>query len=310
MTWFTAPLVLALAVTSTQPPLPRMTHAEGLVTAGTTGVRTGGGRAEILLRDGSIVHLDAGTAVRYAEAMALVLDEGRVIMRAANQPVDIDTPLASLRLQPGTICTLLVDRGAGRLLVNVAAGELALGTRYAHTTRVVAGQSALMTSPTAVPWAAAYTHAHLDHFAIWSDARMAAGGQAAYGADAWAASGLSGATFGSTPPCTGWPAWTAPCWVLPPAHQKPWRPRPLPPPSYAPNYAPNYTPNFNVHPAPGAGPEGTDRPPHRPPEAQPSLPSPPPPQSTAPAPPPLKARPAARERPGATGAAVQRPPSQ
>jgi hypothetical protein len=301
MTWFAAPFVLALAVTSTQTPLPTMTHAEGLVTAGTFGVRTAGGRAELVLADGAIVHLDAGTTIRYADALAFLLDYGRVVVRAGDQSLEIETPLAALRLQPGAICTLLVDAGAGRLLVNVAVGELTLRTRYAHTTRVVAGHSALMTGATGVPWAAAYTHTQLDHFAIWSDARMAASGQTAYGAGDWAASGLSGASFGSSPPGTGWPSWTAPCWVLPPAYRKR-RPRPLPPPSYA----PNYTPNFNVSPGSGISPGGGGAPPHHPPQAQP-LPQPPQPP---PNPPPSQARPAARERPGARGAAVQRPPSQ
>jgi hypothetical protein len=49
MTWFAAPLVLALAVTSTQTPLPRMTHAEGLVAVDAAGVRTAGGRAGLVL---------------------------------------------------------------------------------------------------------------------------------------------------------------------------------------------------------------------------------------------------------------------
>jgi hypothetical protein len=309
MTWFAAPLVLALAVTSTQTPLPRMTHAEGLLTADTYGVRTAGGRAELVLADGAIVHLDAGTTVRYAEALAFLLDDGRVVVRAGDQSLEIETPLAALRLQPGAICTLLVDASAGRLLVNVAVGELTLRTRYAHTTRVVAGHSALMTGATSVPWPAAYTHTQLDHFAIWSDARMAASGQTAYGASDWAASGLSGASFGSSPPCSGWPSWSAPCWVLPPAYQKPWRSRPLPPASYAPNYAPNYTPNFNVSPGPGTGPGGGGAPPHHPPQTQPRpQPLPQPPQPP-PNPPPSQARPAAREWPGTPGAAVPRPPS-
>jgi hypothetical protein len=153
-----------------------------------------------------------------------------------------------------------------------------------------------MTSPTAAPWAAAYTHAVLDRFAIWSDVRIAASGRASASADDWAASGLSSATLGSTPPCTGWPSWTAPCWVLPPAYQKPWRPGLHSPPPSAPSYAPNYTANFNVGPGTAPVPPGGGSPEHRPP--------PPPAAPAAP-----QASPApAQEGPRGRSGAIQRPP--
>jgi hypothetical protein len=300
MTWFAAPLLLALAVASTQAPLPRMTHAEGLVVADVTGVRTTGGRAEVVLGTGATIHIDAGTAVRYGDPV--ILDDGRIVVRAAAAPLQIETALGTLHVGPGAVCTLTVDAAAGRLLLNVAAGEATLRTRYAHTTRVLAGQSALMTSPTAVPWAAAYTPATLDHFAIWSDARVAASGHATGTADDWVASGLSSATFGTTPPCSGWPSWTAPCWVLPPAHQRPSRPWPGAP-TYAPKYAPNYTPNFNVGPnatppPPGAGSPDHQRRRHQPPPPQAA----PPPPQTPPAP--------AQEGPRGRSGAVKRPPPE
>ena len=298
MTWFAAPLLLALAVASVQTPLPRMTHAEGRVVADRSGVRTSGGRAEVLLGNGSIVHLDAGTAVRFGEP-ALTMEDGRVVIRAADVPLQIATPFATLYAGPGSVCTLSVDAAGGRLLVNVAAGEATLQTRYAHATRVMAGQSALMTSPTAVPWAAAYTHAALDRFAIWSDARAAASGASNPAGD-WAASGLSSATLPSTSPCTGWPSWTAPCWVLP-------APQPTPSyaPTYAPNYAPNYTPNFNVAPDQPAQPPGGGTPEHRPRRHQP----PTTPEATPPAPqapPPAVAQEGPRGRSGA----IKKPPTQ
>lgn len=298
MTWFAAPLLLALAVATIQSPLPRMTHAEGRVVADGTGVRTGGGRAEVLLGNDAIVHLDAGTTVRYGDP-AVGVEDGRVVIRAASVSMQIVTPVATIHVGAGAVCMLTVDAAAGRLLMNIAVGEATLQTRYAHSTRVTAGQSALMTSPTAVPWAAAYTHAALDPFAIWSDARMAAAGRRTASATDWAASGLSSSSVPATPPCTGWPSWTAPCWVLPRPHSAP-----SGAPNYEPNYAPNYTPNFNVSPNPRPATAGGDLPEHqwRRHHASPPAPEAAPPAPEPPAP--------AREGPRGRSGAVKRPPPE
>jgi hypothetical protein len=103
----------------------------------------------------------------------------------------------------------------------------------------------------------------------------------------------------STPPCTGWPSWTAPCWVLPRPHSAP-----SGAPNYEPNYAPNYTPNFNVSPNPRPATAGGDLPEHqwRRHHASPPAPEAAPPAPEPPAP--------AREGPRGRSGAVKRPPPE
>ena len=109
MTWYAAPLAMVLAVTVTDTPLPRLTHAEGVVAADSTGVRTGAGRAEIALADGSIVHVDTSTFVAYSNDAPLRLANGRVVLRAKTG-FDIETPGAKLGLEPGTVAIVIADR--------------------------------------------------------------------------------------------------------------------------------------------------------------------------------------------------------
>jgi hypothetical protein len=302
---FAAPYLLLLAVISTQGPLPRVTHAEGPVSADASGVRTSG-RAEIALPDGSLVHMDARTIVRFPTDAALAVDDGRIVMRAITD-VEVATPNARLIFDAGTVAIVLVDARSGRLLVNVPQGAVTMRTRYAAITRVITGQSAMMTSATAVPWATAYSRVQLDAFTLWSDARAASIGRAD-----WAASDISGAYVGSTPPCTGYPSWTAPCWVLPLPAQP--GQGPAPPPSYAPNYAPNYGPNYTpdysgtpptVAPSPSTGPRGPHESP--PPATSPSPPGTAPAAQPASPPPPPTAAPPAKPRRGARP--PERPPS-
>ena len=296
MTWCAAPLAMALAVTVTDTPLPRLTHAEGVVAADSTGVRTGAGRAEIALADGSIVHVDTSTFVAYPNDAALRLDDGRVVLRAKTG-FDIETPGARLDLEPGTVAIVIADRRPGRLLVSVPVGVVTLRTGYASITRVVAGQSAMMTSAASVPWATAYTRVQLDAFTLWSDARAASTGVGVAAAD-WAASDLSGTTVGATPPCTGYPSWSAPCWVMPAPSPSRHRPgQPLPRPSSAPNFAPNYAPHFETRPA------APDPPPPAEPATRQARPTPPPGTSPAPsAPPPARGH-------GGAARVPERPPS-
>jgi hypothetical protein len=236
--------------------------------------------------DGSLVHIDTSTALSYPAGASLRLDDGRVVVRAAG-PVLIDTPGAQLGLNPGTVAIVLVDGASDRLLVSVPVGTATLRTRYASITRIAAGQSAMMTSATALPWATAYTRVQADTFTLWSDARAAASGTGVAAAD-WAASDLSGIRTGTTPPCTGYPSWTAPCWVLPAGPGPRQHPGVTSAPSFAPNYAPSYAPNFNARPStPSARPgsHGSSRPaPPAPPPATTSTPAP----SSQPAPPPTR----------------------
>lgn len=289
MTWSAAPLALAVAVAVTSAPIPRLLHSVGDVNSSPAGVRTAAGRAEIALPDGSLVHVDTSTVVSYPSDANLRLDDGRVVVRAATAVV-VDAPTARIAFDARTVAVVLVDRAAERLLVSVPVGGATLRTRYASTTRIVSGQSAMMPSATAIPWATAYTRVQVDSFTLWSDARVAASGSGVAAGD-WAASDLSGLSPGTTPPCTGYPSWTAPCWVLPAA--PPPGPHPgfgPPTPSYAPNFAPNYAPNFNTRPptppstpAP-TGSSGHQSPPAQPPPAEAATPAP----SSPPAPPPTR----------------------
>jgi hypothetical protein len=237
-------LAVALATASSQTGGIRISHLEGTVTVADDALATTGGRAELQLPDGALVHVDAGTTIGWSHLGVLTLHSGRVLIRsAAHAAVLVQTPTATLRLWPSGIYTILVETGTRRLLVSVAGGEAAIETRYGATTRVTAQQMAMMEGATGVPWAAGYVPVTLDGFALWSDARTWAAGAMAGRASA---TGLqSGAAIVVGPaPCVWHPAgW--PCGYASWAH-------PLPPGQspYAPTYAPNFTPSFGVPPTP------------------------------------------------------------
>ena len=186
MSWFAAPLALVLAVTVTDTPLPRLTHAEGRrhrkCRRRPDRWRARGNRAARRLhRPRRYDH-----RCQLSNDASLRLDDGRVVVRTRGA-VDVDSPGARIEIEPHSVAIILVDRAGGRLLVSVPAGALALRTRYASITRVVAGQSAMMPSATSVPWATAYTRVQIDAFTLWSDARAASTGAGVAAGD-WVAS--------------------------------------------------------------------------------------------------------------------------
>jgi hypothetical protein len=265
-----AAIVLAVALAAaSQTGGIRISHLEGAVTVTGETLATTGGRAELRLADGAVVHVDAGTAVSWSHLGVLTLQSGRVLVRTASHAaVLVHTPTASLRLWPSGIYTLLVEADARRLLVSVASGEAGIETRYGATTRVGAQQMAMMQGATGIPWAAGYVPVSLDGFALWSDARTWAAGASVDTAPS--ATGLHpGAAVTVGPgPCLWHPAgW--PCGYLP-------RPYPVPPghSPYAPSYAPNYAPSFGMPPTPLPPPELPARIP--PPSAAPPAPARPP----------------------------------
>lgn len=291
MPWSSTSLLVA-ALVAAAPALPRVSHLGGTGQATAPGVRTAGGRAEIVLA-GALVHVDASTAIRFDGATALTVDDGRVLVRTPETDgLDVAVPYARVKLAPAGVYSLIVDRRRERLLLRVIAGEALLTTEYGSSTRVAARQIAMMTSATSVPWASAYQPVAWDAFEVWSDARIAAAG--------WG-TGILYREAGSARECSTWYAATNPCWWVP-GYGVPVPPPggpPLPPsyaPSYTPNYAPNYTPNFTVKPA-------TPPPAPPPPAARPGpAPTPPPyPPPAPPPPPPARAYPKAWRVPSDPG---------
>ena len=317
MPWITTPIVLALSLTLAQGLEPRITFVEGHVSLSTDGVRTGGGRAELVLPNGTLVHVDAASAVHFDRSGALSLSNGRLLLRTGNGlPFDLDAPYARLRLAPSGVYNVLADAAHGRLLVSVIVGRVELHGRYSQSTSIAARHMVMMTSATAVPWSTPFQPAGWDRFELWSDSRLAQAawqtGSASY--DALAESGVVLNTYPASPTCSSWMSVDNPCWLLPsypstlPGHP-PYRPGP---PSYAPNYRPNYTPNYDVPPpgttpAPhgrstgrpeGHGPGGNHAPP--PPSARPNRPE----GRPGPTPPSTSPPPAPSQRPApATGGA-------
>ena len=305
MPWITTPIVLALSLAVAQGLEPRITYVEGSVSLSADGVRTGGGRAELVLPNGTLVHVDAASAVHFDRSGALRLSHGRLLLRTGNGlPSELDAPYARLRLAPSGVYNVLADAVQGRLLVSVIVGRVELQGRYSQSTSIADKHMVMMTSATAAPWSAPFQPAGWDRFELWSDSRMAQAawqsGSAAY--QALADSGVVLNTYPASPTCSSWMSVDNPCWLLPAypstlPGRPPYRPEP---PSYAPNYSPNYTPNYNV-PPPGATPAPLRPSTGRPKEHGPGGSHPPPP------PPATPSRP--ERRPGPTAPSTSAPPA-
>jgi len=256
MPWITTPIVLALSLALAQGLEPRITYVEGSVALSPDGVRTAGGRAELVLASGTLVHVDGASTVQFDRTGNLTLNSGRLLVRTSNgAPFDLEVPYARLRLAPTGVYNVLADAAHGRLLVSVIAGRVELQGRYSQGTSIGPGQMVMMTSATAIPWATSFQPAGWDRFELWSDSRLAQAawqsGSAAY--EALSESGVVLNTYPASPTCSSWMSIDNPCWIVPPQTWPggpPYRPEP---PNYAPNYRPHYTPNYNV-PPPGAAP--------------------------------------------------------
>ncbi len=255
MPWITTPIVLALSLALAQGPEPRITYVEGSVSLSPDGVRTQGGRAELVLANGTLVHVDGASTVRFDRSGTLSLIDGRLLLRTGNgAPSDLEVPYARLRLAPSGVYNVLADAAHGRLLVSVIVGRIDLQSRYGQSTPIDGGHMVLMTSATTAPWATPFQPAGWDRFELWSDSRLAQAvwqsGSASY--EALAESGVVLNTYPASPTCSSWLSLDNPCWLLPPNPSTlPGGPphRPGPPPTYQ----GNYTPNYNV-PPPGTSP--------------------------------------------------------
>jgi len=162
----TGQIVVGLAVVGT--------HTEGAVVATPDAVATGTGRAEILFADGTLLHVDAESSVRWAAAGPLALDNGRVLLRTGTGGwLEVVLPFARATLAPGGAYGLLVDASHGRLLVTVMAGGADLQTAAAKAT-LGPSELAVLTGPTSRIVATAFEPAPWDTFLLWSRARQSA----------------------------------------------------------------------------------------------------------------------------------------
>ena len=136
-------------------------------------VRTDQGRVEILLGDGSVVHMDEQTVVDVnAETVVRLLD-GRLVV--AGEPgaagvLQVDTAPASVRLVTAAEVRLSLTstREAAMLDVGVVRGEVEVITD-AGTSTVRAGERVLVDEGEAPSLPVAFNSARLDAFYRWSD---------------------------------------------------------------------------------------------------------------------------------------------
>ena len=139
-------------------------------------VRTAQGRAEILLGDGSAMHLDAQTALDVNGASLVRLLGGRLVVFAEPDAVgalQIDASPASIRLvTSGESRISLFDGGAGLLLdVAVVRGSIEVATD-GGTSLVQAGQRVQVLEGSAPSEPVAFNSAQMDEFYRWSAALL------------------------------------------------------------------------------------------------------------------------------------------
>lgn len=292
--------LFAVTLAAAGPASGQVTHVEGAAVIDGGLVRTAGGRVELRGHGGSMVHVDATTTVRMDPGGGLALTDGRIVVRSAGATVIVLAPYARIALEPSGVYSVLADADGPRLLVRVVVGGARLLTQYGSTTAIGAGQLAVMTGATTIPWAAPFEAGGWDAFEAWSDARAAA-----YAAtDAWSSdstSGRAGRLRDADAPwnggCRGTLVAPAPCGWLAGGSVNRHGPGYTPTlPNYAPTYAPRYAPVYT--PPPGwLGPQ------------EPPPPALPPPSAT-PAPPPAPATSAPPARGQARGLRVPERPDQ
>ena len=138
-------------------------------------VRTRRGRAEILFADGTLLHLDRDTVVDFQREDFVRVMEGRVrisLPRDARSEVRIDTPAATLEIEPGgTYRVGVAPNGDAELAVVGGAGAI---FNDQGETRLRAGERAVV-AVSRKPSEAFYANAAaLDDFDRWSDNRQRA----------------------------------------------------------------------------------------------------------------------------------------
>ncbi len=138
-------------------------------------LRTEDGRAEVLLGDGSLVHLDGRTILDVNGDNVVRLTAGRLIVLTDRNagPLQIDTPSAQVRLRPSSEVHLALygDQGRPTLQVAVVRGWADVDTGNG-TSGVDAGQQVLVQEGDAAPYPTAFNTARFDDFTRWSMALM------------------------------------------------------------------------------------------------------------------------------------------
>ncbi len=139
-------------------------------------LRTHSGRAEVLLGDGSALHLDESTAIDLNGDTVVRLLEGRLIVfgeRSAVGLLQVDAAPGSVRLQSsGEVRLALVDAdGVLALEVGVVRGLVDVETERGRTS-LRAGQHVLVREGEAPTYPAPFNSARVDAFVAWSQQLM------------------------------------------------------------------------------------------------------------------------------------------
>jgi hypothetical protein len=187
--------------------------------------------------------------------------------------------IATVRMAPRGVYSVLYDASAVRLLVGVAVGHADIETPYGSA-QVVGREMAVMLGRTSRPFATAYDPARRDSFELWSDQRMAVLAYGSSTAPPLPGVAESGAIVDrpheSSLTCSSYLAYDNPCWIV--GAPMAATPSSSGPRSFSPGYAPTYAPAYGAgdHADPRARPPSAPR---RDPPARPSpqpAPSPPP----------------------------------
>lgn len=142
-------------------------------------LQTDAGRLEVLLPDGSMLHLDQYTTVDLLSAALMRLASGRVVFVVAGRPTErpafdyqIDAAAGSVRiLRPGEYRVLLVEGSAGLdLELDVVHGEATVSSDQ-ETVAVHAGECAFVSEGLAPSYAQPFNSARRDAFLQWSEGR-------------------------------------------------------------------------------------------------------------------------------------------
>lgn len=171
----TFPIVLFVLTVGPAPALAaqRVTHTDGVVFVDRDGVHAQSGRAELILPDGAIVHLDVDSDVQVDQAERLIVRRGRVAIRTpAIAPwTRIALPTATAALAPGGAYSVMFDPVRQHLLVTVSAGRAELESPRGGAI-LVGGQRAVMFNGSGAPVPTTFTPTPGDRFAQWSEARL------------------------------------------------------------------------------------------------------------------------------------------
>lgn len=166
-------VLFALALLST-PALAaqRVTHTDGVVFVDRDGVHAQAGRAELILPDGAIVHVDVDSDVQVDRTGHLVIRRGRVAIRT--MPIAPWTratmPTASAGLAPGGAYSVVFDPIRQHLLVSVRAGRAEIESARGGVV-LGAGERAVMYDGSGAPAAMPFTST-ADRFSQWSESRL------------------------------------------------------------------------------------------------------------------------------------------